>query len=134
MGLSAAHRVGVGFPEGRGLLPFYADPGREATFTVLQRFQAANFYRFTTCSTFFAFARPPSAPHTYAAHVYAHGPLAPLSSLSHAYSSTSIAVSSFLPGMPGCAASQPLLARKTACTRPRSLPRTSGGVMPELLS
>ena len=36
------------------------------------RFQAANFYRFTTCSTFFASARPPSAPHTYAAHVYAH--------------------------------------------------------------
>jgi len=39
------HRVGVGFPEGRVLLPFYADLAGRPTFTVLRCIRAANFYR-----------------------------------------------------------------------------------------
>ena len=33
-------RMGVGFSEGQSLLPFYADSGRKATFTILCQFQA----------------------------------------------------------------------------------------------
>jgi hypothetical protein len=39
-------RMGVGFSEGQSLLPFYADSGRKATFTILCQFQAGRFYRF----------------------------------------------------------------------------------------
>jgi hypothetical protein len=41
--LNQAHRVGVGFSEGQSLLPFYADSGRKATFTILCQFQADRF-------------------------------------------------------------------------------------------
>jgi hypothetical protein len=39
-------RMGVGFSEGQSLLPFYADSGRKATFTILCQFQAGRFYHF----------------------------------------------------------------------------------------
>ena len=42
-----AHRVGVRFPRGRTLLPFYADFAEDPTFTILLGFWRLNFYHFT---------------------------------------------------------------------------------------
>ena len=36
--------MGVRFPEGRKLLPFYADPGEKPTFTILPPISLVNFY------------------------------------------------------------------------------------------
>ena len=62
------HRMGVGFSEGQSLLPFYADSGRKATFTILCQFQARRFYRFTAFETEFfsagALRAPGKPPHT----------------------------------------------------------------------
>jgi hypothetical protein len=65
---TSRHRVGVGFSEGQSLLPFYADSGRKATFTILCQFQAGRFYRFTALETEFfsagALRAPGKPPHT----------------------------------------------------------------------
>ena len=62
------HRMGVGFSEGQSLLPFYADSGRKATFTILCQFQAGRFYRFTAFEAEFfsagALRAPGKPPHT----------------------------------------------------------------------
>ena len=94
--------------------------GGSGTFTVLRQFQPeANFYRFTSSFRRSLLPFKPSSPNFVrrspcrpTAHVYpsvahkAAARCAPLSSRSHAYSSTSIASAFLLPGAPGCAVSK----------------------------
>ena len=58
--------MGVGFLEGPGLLPFYADLAGKGTFTVLRRFPDGHFYRFTyrTLTQNFAPGALRGRPHT----------------------------------------------------------------------
>ena len=58
--MARAHRVGVRFPEGRGLLPFYADFAETAAFTVLRQFQAytAQFLLRARCGRHHAISCP----------------------------------------------------------------------------
>ena len=64
---SKNHRVGVRFPEGRELLPFYTDPGEKPTFTILPPISVVNFYALLPPTAKFspgALRAPFGSPHT----------------------------------------------------------------------